>query len=78
MKNALILVLLLLFSFFLAFGLKTEKIDKTKEDGVEVILNHHKPYVLEGSPFNPLIEQKSVIDLEDPEMTDIGLYDILT
>jgi len=73
-----IIYLILIFSLFLCCGPKQEKIDKAKEDGVEVVLNHLKPYRIKAESGNLRLEKEFSIDLENEEILKIGLIDIET
>jgi hypothetical protein len=77
-KKVLSLAMMFLFTLSFLQGQITDKVDKKKEDGVEVIINHLEPYKLEGKSFDIKIEEELVIDLEDEGISDIGLFDILT
>jgi hypothetical protein len=46
------------------------------EDGVEVVLNHLKPYRIRGEPSILHLEEAFVIDLERDNLAEIGLTDI--
>jgi hypothetical protein len=62
----------------LVFGCsqKEPQVEKIMEDGVEVVLNRLEPYTLPEAKTSVVLEEECVIDLEDPAVTDIGLYDI--
>jgi hypothetical protein len=51
-------------------------VDKTIEDGVEVVLNHKEPYRLPGEPSAVVLEKEFVIDAESPDLFKAGLTDI--
>ena len=51
-------------------------VDKTYEDGVEVILNHLEPYEIEKIPSTFSLERIFSIDTEDEDILDFGLTDI--
>ena len=74
MRNTLILALLLVL--VVGCGQKEPQVEKIMEDGVEVVINHLEPYTLPGEKVSMVLEEECVIDLEDPEVTDRGLYDI--
>ena len=65
--------------FFLLYGCQSQsKIDKTREDGVEVVLNHLHPYIIKGEPSTPVLEKVFSIDTEREDLLKIGLTDIET
>lgn len=69
----------LLSCFFLLFGCqKQSKIDKTRENDVEVVLNHLHPYIIKGEPSTPILEKIFSIDTEREDLLKIGLTDIET
>jgi hypothetical protein len=69
----------LLSCFFLLFGCQKQyKIDKTREDGVEVVLNHLQPYMIKGEPSTPVLEKDFSIDTEREDLLKTGLTDIET
>ena len=75
MKKAFILWL----CFFLLSGCQSQsKIDKTREDGVEVVLNHLQPYIIKGESSTPVLEKVFSIDIEREDLLKIGLTDIET
>jgi len=74
MRKVLILALFLMLAF--DCGQKVPPVEKIMEDGVEVIINHLEPYTLPGEKTTQVLEKECVIDLEDPVISNIGLYDI--
>ena len=74
MRKVLILALFLMLAF--GCGQKEPPVKKIMEDGMEVVINHMEPYSLPGEKTTIALEKECVIDLEDPAVTDIGLYDI--
>ena len=68
--------LIIIISLFVCCGPKQEKVEKTMEDGVEVIVNHLEPYKIEGEPSNLFLEEKFTINTEKDEIVEIGLTDI--
>lgn len=74
MRKNLILAILLIIAF--GCSPKTPQVEKIMEDGVEVLINHLEPYTLSGEKTIIALENECVIDLEDPAISDIGLYDI--
>lgn len=71
-----IIYLALIFTLLLSCVPKQEKVDKTIEDGVEVVLNHLEPYKIKGEPSNLLLEEELLIDTESKEIEETGLVDI--
>jgi len=69
----------LLLCFLILFGCqKQSKIDKAREDGVEVFLNHLRPYIIKGEPSTPVLEKVFSVDTEREDLLKIGLTDIET
>jgi hypothetical protein len=64
----------LLLSF--SCGGKQAQIDRIYEDGIEVVLNHIKPYQIANEPSRFVLEKECVIDTENPELLKAGLADI--
>jgi hypothetical protein len=52
------------------------EVDKTVEDGVEVVLNHAAPYRVPGEASAVVLEKEFVIDAESPDLFKAGLTDI--
>ena len=71
-----IIYLALILSLLLCCVHKQEKVDKTIEEGVEVILNHIEPYTIPGEPSTFNLEEIFTIDTENFELAKIGLTDI--
>ena len=71
---------LIIFSVFafilLSCGPKSDKVERIWEDGVEVIINHLKPYKIEGEPSELILEEEFRIDTEKDEVAKAGLTDI--
>lgn len=74
MKKIINLFLILLF--LLCCGPRQEKIEKTMEDGVEIVVNHLEPYRIKGEPSTISLEKKFTIDTERDEIAKLGLTDI--
>ena len=68
-----------IFYMFLAVGLsascggKELRVDRTIEEGVEVILNHIEPYRIKGQPTTFSLQQILSIDLERDDLARAGL-----
>ena len=60
-------------SFLVSCGGKQPKVDKVIEDGVEVVLNHLKPYQFKGQPARLRLEEETRIDFEKEEYAGLGL-----
>ena len=71
-----IIYLALILYVLLSCVHKQEKVDKTIEDGVEVILNHLEPYKIPGEPSTFNLEEIFTIDTENFELARVGLTDI--
>jgi hypothetical protein len=56
-----------------ACGAGEARIDRTHEDGVEVVLNHREPYRIKGQPSTFLLDEVLVIDLERVDLAEAGL-----
>jgi len=61
---------------FAACGQKQTQIDRLYEDGVEIVLNHTKPYSIKGTPGSLRLEQELVIDTEQSDLAENGVVDI--
>ena len=48
-------------------------VDKIIEDGIEVVLNHHDPYLINGKPVSFSLEEEFRIDLTDKELIEVGI-----
>ncbi len=76
MKKSIYLIVAL--SVLVCCGPGSEKIEKTVEDGVEVVLNHLEPYRIRGESGNIHLERVFSIDTESQELLEIGLTGIET
>jgi len=79
MKKGIFLILIL--SVFIFCRPKQEQVQKTMENGVEVILNHLEPYKIKGEPSVLHLEEVFTIDTENYEMAEIdlvGMSDFMT
>jgi hypothetical protein len=77
MKKIRFLSWILLGLLVLPSGVPAQKVDKTEEEGVEVVLNHFEPYELAGGSADIALTEELVIDLEDPAVSGTGLYDLV-
>jgi hypothetical protein len=57
---------------------RQQKIDKTTDEGVEVVLNHLEPYAIKGVPSRLVLEREFSIDTEDKPITQASLTDLET
>jgi hypothetical protein len=57
-------------------GRKGPQIEKTTEDGVEVVINHLEPYSLPGVPSALQLEEVLSIDTEKDDIVKTGLTSI--
>jgi hypothetical protein len=74
MKNLILIIVILSLSFHC--GPKQDEVEKTIEDGVEVVINHLDPYKVKGEPSNLVLEEELTIDTEKDEIGELGLIDI--
>ena len=44
------------------------EVDKTYEDGVEVVLNHKEPYRVPDEPSAVVLEEEFIIHTESPDL----------
>lgn len=82
MKNKTnIFPITILFSISLLFiscTQKQDKVQRSQEDGIEVVLNQKMPYKIEDLASNLILEKEISIDTERNEITETGLVDIET
>jgi len=74
MKKIINLFLILFLA--LCCGPRLEKIEKTMEDGVEIVVNHLEPYRIKGERSILSLEKEFTIDTEKDEIAKLGLTDI--
>lgn len=74
MKKAICLICL--FCSLLYCGSKQTDVERIIEDGVEVVLNHQKPYKLANVPSSLKLEKIFSIDSEDDITAEQGITDI--
>jgi hypothetical protein len=74
MKKVRIFVLIILF--ISCGGREQNKVERTVENGVEVILNHIEPYTISGEPTTFNLEEIFTIDTENFSIARAGLTDI--
>jgi len=65
----------LFLSFFLLFscGEKAGKVEKSMENGVEIILNHEQPYKIKGEPSSFSEKEETAIDFERSDLAEKGI-----
>lgn len=61
---------------FLSCCSLTDKVEKTTEDGVEVVINHAEPYRISTEPSALLLKEELLLDMGSKEIEDIGFVDI--
>jgi hypothetical protein len=66
---------LLGISLLASCGSRQPKIDRTTENGAEVVLNHLKPYHVTGEPTDFRLEEELAIDFGGPEIGQLGIAD---
>ncbi len=64
---------LLGISLLASCGGKQPQIDRTTENGVEVIQNHLAPYAIKGEPTDFRLEEELTIDFAGPAIGEMGL-----
>ncbi len=76
MRNmAFILAVLFLLS---CCSQKQKGVEKIFEAGVEVVINHLEPYKIEGEPSELYLDEILKIDMEQEEISTLGLADVQT
>ncbi|MFQ6119517.1 MAG: 6-bladed beta-propeller [Methanosarcinales archaeon] len=71
-----IICLIAILFIFCYCSPKREKIEKTIENGIEVIINHTEPYRIKGEYNTFNIEERFTIDTERDDIARLGLADI--
>jgi len=69
-------MLLCIMTILLYCGPKSNKVEKITEGGKEVVLNHIEPYEIKGVSSTFSLEQEFTIDMENEDITEIGIVDI--
>jgi hypothetical protein len=67
---------LLLLLFLCACTQNPGQVDKISEEGIEVIINHIKPYKIQGTKTTFSLEERFTIDAEREDLVQIGFSDI--
>jgi hypothetical protein len=71
MKKLIYLILALVLYFYCAP--KQDKVERIFEDGVEVVLNHIKPYKIKGEPNSFTLEKELFIDFAGDDIGEMGI-----
>jgi hypothetical protein len=74
-RNFSISIILLLSAVIISVscGTKQEKVEKTLEDGVEVVINHLEPYKVGGGPTSFELEKEVTVDTERENLAELGI-----
>lgn len=75
-KIILLLSSVVIFCLLPACVSKKDKVERIIEDGVEVVINHLEPYMIEGEPSVLHLEEVFAIDTESDKMAGIGLVEM--
>jgi hypothetical protein len=51
-------------------------VERTTENGVEVIINHLEPYRIRGEPGGLKVKEEFTIDTERPDLAELGLIEV--
>src|SRR4030042_4172135 len=73
--NKQITLILLLFCIG-ACAPTQSHVERTIENGVEVVVNHKQPYILKDEPTNLSLQEELIIDLEKENIASLGLSDV--
>jgi len=76
MKKLLLILPLVILLCFVYGCEKQEKVERFMEDGVEVIVNHLKPYKIKGEANTLHLAEEFTIDTENDDIAETGLTDI--
>lgn len=71
MKRIIYLFLILLIFCFCSS--KQEKVERIMEDGVEVVINHLKPFKNKDEPATFTLEKEVIIDTEQDKLAELGI-----
>jgi hypothetical protein len=66
--------LIAVFLFVISCGPKSDVLERFIENGVEVVVSGIESYQLEGEPGSFVLEEEIIIDLEDDQISNVGLY----
>lgn len=75
-KMRKLIYLVLILSLFFFCGPKLDKVERIFEDGVEVVINHVEPYVIDDESKILKAERKVLMDFESEEISKLGISDI--
>ncbi len=76
MKKSFMVIPLFILIYSTFSCQQKEQVEKYMEDGVEVIVNHLKPYKIKGEPSKLFLEETFTIDTERDDIAELGLTDI--
>ena len=76
MKKLLMIIPLVILLCFVYGCEKQEQVERFMEDGVEVIVNHLKPYKIKGEANSLHLTEEFTIDTENDDIAETGLTDI--
>jgi hypothetical protein len=71
MKKLVYLIIILSLSFYCAP--KQDEVERTLEDGADVVINHLKPYKIKGQPSSFSLEEELVIDFSSDKIGNLGI-----
>ena len=71
-----IIILLPIILLLLSCSSKQNQVERIIEDGVEVVINHIKPYKIKNQPSSLSLEKEFSIDTEDDSIAGLGLTDL--
>ena len=74
MKKAIPVILI--FAFCFSCTPTQNDVDRTFEDGVEVVINHLEPYRVKGEPSTFSLTEEFRIDTEKEDIAEMGMADI--
>jgi len=57
-------------------GQREQRVEKTTENGVEIVNNHLEPYKISGEPVGLRVEEEFTIDPEREDLARLGLMEI--
>lgn len=70
-------IILILSLFCIGACKQTQNnVERTMENGVEVVVNHEQPYILKDEPTNLSLQGEFIIDLEKENIAALGLTDV--
>jgi hypothetical protein len=72
-KSKSVALLLVVLLPLLQCGRKRSQVEKTMENGVEVVINHVEPYRIKGQPSTFSLEKVFSIDMERADLAEVGM-----